>query len=671
MKRWIWRHNEALFGLGAFMVGVILFFKVDQLPGDIGDNRFNMYLLEHGYRWLLGKDGSFWSAPFFYPAQNVTAYSDSHLGTFLVYAVYRILGASRETSFQLWALTLFALNYSATWIVLRKHKFHPVAVIAAAYLFTFPQVMAAQMGHAQLMPRFMVPLAFMMGSLFVESGRPKHLFWLLTACAGQLYLGIYLGYLLSLAISVFCLVFFLLRRKWDDVWKYIKDNARQSVYRRGGAYVVCCIAFFLTLLPLALPYYNAHKDIEPNPWWLVSSMLPHWQSYLNAPNSFVWGSFLRFGAHLLPYPVEHSLFLGAMPFAAMFAFLYTCRKQMLSASQAKIGLAMVGTVLLLAIFTFNFSGHTLYRYIYDFLPGAQGIRAVTRIILILIYPIAFIFCIAINCLFRRLSRQINHNNTTRPIFVAITVLALTALDQGASVDTVSKKECRRRAAKMQQTILMGKKTDSSFSTIWVVVNNDAGASVKNLDVMLAAQALGVNTVNGYSGYAPPGFPGGMLFGVGGDWCAGLGIWARMHPGMITNESLLQIGGSCDIRDGCFPIPEGGFRLLEEGKSVGFWALNRSAVFEIPNCRDRLLDVIVSFDLISLNSRTVYIASSTDNKRTIRLEAGRPQHVELQILHCDPVRLIRFETDANGVELSGADVKLFFRVENVAATEKRD
>src|SRR5271169_1156304 len=67
--------SETLVAIVLFLVGISLFFKVDQIPGGFDDARFNMYVLEHGYRWLLGLDKSFWSAPFFYPAQNVITYS--------------------------------------------------------------------------------------------------------------------------------------------------------------------------------------------------------------------------------------------------------------------------------------------------------------------------------------------------------------------------------------------------------------------------------------------------------------------------------------------------------------------------------------------------------------------------------------------------------------------
>jgi hypothetical protein len=48
-----WLH-ETILGVLLFLVGMALFFRADQIVGDLGDSRFNMYVLEHGYRWLAG-----------------------------------------------------------------------------------------------------------------------------------------------------------------------------------------------------------------------------------------------------------------------------------------------------------------------------------------------------------------------------------------------------------------------------------------------------------------------------------------------------------------------------------------------------------------------------------------------------------------------------------------
>ena len=61
--------------------------------------------------------------------------------------------------------------------------------------------------------------------------------------------------------------------------------------------------------------------------------------------------------------------------------------------------------------------------------------------------------------------------------------------------------------------------------------------------MLAGQDLGLNVVSGYSGLIPKGYPPAVFF-LTGDGCNDLGVWARMHPGTITANSILEIGYAC-------------------------------------------------------------------------------------------------------------------------------
>jgi hypothetical protein len=539
--------SETLVAILLFLVGVSLFFRVDQIPGGFDDARFNMYVLEHGYRWLLGLDKSFWSAPFFYPAQNVITYSDNHLGSFLFYSVFRILGAGRETAFQLWGITLFTLNYFVTWIVLRRQGFHPIGAIAAAYVFTFPFIMGIRIGHIQLAPRFMVPVALWMASRFFETGKGKYLHWFLAACAYQIYLGIYIGYFLILSISSFCLFLFLLGRRWNSINSFIKSVDRSAIVRRGVEYAASCIGFVLVLLPLTIPYYQTQREIGHRTWEEIVPMLPHWQSYLQAPESYLWGKLLRFG-DVLPLSFEQALFLGALPYLSIVAFVYLSLKRRINPAGSEIRFAMLGVLLLLAVLTLYCSGFSLYRYVWAYLPGAGGIRAVTRISLVLIYPVAFIFGSVVTHIMTALAPARAGSKSVLQLLLGVSVLGLTVLDQTTSFSAaagVTKRECKRRVAKLEARIVQARANDLNRNVLWVNDQSDKNFvwSFENLDAMLAGQDLGLNVVNGYSGLSPKGYPPAMFF-LTGDCCNDLADWARMHPGTITSNSLLEIGSVC-------------------------------------------------------------------------------------------------------------------------------
>ena len=74
-----------IFSFGIINCGRDLFgVDLERYPGDLADTRFNNIILEHDYQWLIGSQESLWDPPFFYPAKNMLAGGDNHLGTFLI-----------------------------------------------------------------------------------------------------------------------------------------------------------------------------------------------------------------------------------------------------------------------------------------------------------------------------------------------------------------------------------------------------------------------------------------------------------------------------------------------------------------------------------------------------------------------------------------------------------
>ncbi|MBV9391930.1 MAG: hypothetical protein JOY96_08575 [Verrucomicrobia bacterium] len=536
----LWR-TEISLGTGLFLVGIVQFFRVDQIPGDLGDSRFNMYVLEHGYRWLMHLDGSFWSAPFFYPAPDVITYSDNHLGSFLFYSVFRIFGAGRETAFQLWAVTIFSLNYFITWIVLWRHRCNAVGAAGAAYVFTFGLAMAAQMTHIQLAPRFMVPIAFWMSSRLIETGLPKYLHGLLAACAYQIYLGIYVGYFLILSLVPFCLALFLIQQRWTRIGSFIKQSDCKISYRLIE-YTVSCLVFVLVLLPIAIPYYRTHQWVGNRSWEEVMKMLPRTRSYFYGPDSILWGKISQQIGAELPFCNEHKLFPGVLPYLAIIAFVYLRLKNKTDRALSQAGLAMIGVLLVLVLLTSYRYRFALYHSIWTFFPGAGAIRGVSRIALVLLYPVVFIFAVTGTAI---MQGHVQIGARWKQGFLGLGLLLLTVVDQAAVSLSVSKRECKRRITQMETAMLQARGSRVDRNVFWVNQNNGDPYYVKDLDVMLAGQALGMNVVNGYSGLVPKGYAF-RLTALEGDWCDDLRNWAKINPGFITDDSLIQIGSRCQL-----------------------------------------------------------------------------------------------------------------------------
>ena len=651
------RSSASALAVIVFAVGFLLFFKAGTVPGGLSDSRFNMYVLEHGYRWLMGLDKSFWTAPFFYPTPNTIAYSDNHLGSFLFYSVFRILGSSRETAFGFWAITIFVLNYFVTLVVLWDQKFHPIAAISSAYIFTFSLIMASQMDHVQLAPRFMVPVAFWMAHLFIETGKSRFLGLLFVACAYQIYLGIYIGYFLVVCLIPFCAILFFYRRKWLVIHSFIKSTNARAVIRRGLIYGGLAVAFVVVLLPIAIPYYQVQEGVGRRSWEEVVPMLPRWRSYLYAPLSIVWKEVLQFGV-ALPATGEHELFIGLLPGVGILVLAYLLIKKKLAISEPALALAMIGVLFCAGVLTLYLFGFSLYRYAWAYIPGAGGIRGVTRIMLVLIYPVAFIFGMSVtHCLNNRLAGRATW---LRGLF-GLGVLTLIVVDQAAAVPSMSIAECLARIDKLKSRI-----GNSGRTVLWLNDTDGGHFVFRHLDAMLAGQDLGLNVVNGYSSLPPNGYTAPLLT-LSGDLCAGIAVWARTHPLTITDKNLLQLGEVCEIPDhGYLPTPMKGFSGVDASKAFHAWVISRSAELGVPYIPGKAGWVIVSFDLSTLNPRSIKITEPDGMVQTVGLVPGQKRHVEMRLTLTKPNSVIRLETDTDGVKPANGDLRtLFYGVENLS------
>ena len=193
-----------LFLIGMYLVPMrIMGFDFSRIPGDLGDSRFNNYILEHGHRYLAGDEEQFWTAPFMFPQENNVALSDNLLGTLPVYSFFRTVGCDRETSFQWWFLMMFVLNFWDSWYTFYKLTGNMIGAALGAFVFAFSLPVIAQINHVQLMPRFAIPLCFLFLIGYFRTLSPKFFAGFLLMMGLQFYCGMYMGFLLLLSVMLF------------------------------------------------------------------------------------------------------------------------------------------------------------------------------------------------------------------------------------------------------------------------------------------------------------------------------------------------------------------------------------------------------------------------------------------------------------------------------------
>lgn len=502
--------SVCLFGVGCF-----LYFSPERVPGDLGDARFNMYVLEHGFRWLKGLEGSFWSPAFFYPAHDVMAYSDAHIGTLPIFALLRDLRLTRESAFIGWMVVCCALNYAGAFWVLSgiTHSFFLPSAMGA-YLFTFGLPVMAQIGHAQLIPRFFVPFAFLFFLRFVEERKARLWYLLLLCVVSQFYVSIYTGFFLVICLACTALAWLVVHRK--EILRIIQWSFRVRTF-------AATIFLIMLLYPLAQPYYNAsklvmNKDIKRVE---IAMMLPRVRSYFHGPHSVLWGSWASFGDALMMNH-EHMLFFGILPILSV-AYLSArfIRSGKTHGNFPQIGVAgVLGCGLVLAAtVTLSVRGVSIYAMM-SAIPGTEAIRAVARIVVVMMFPLSGVFCVASNSFLKGVCRRFGKRLAT---VAGVVLVLLLITDQRAKVSSFSVEDSIERVQVMKSEFLLTGK-----EILWARrYSNREPFYVNSLTAMLTAQELGVPTVNGYSGNTPPGYPS-SLFIDEEDAPEGLRQWFALH-----------------------------------------------------------------------------------------------------------------------------------------------
>lgn len=526
------------------IVGPLHSFTIGQgLPGDLGDSRLNLTVLEFFNRTLIatlhGQPASFVNAPFFYPWPRVTNFADTLWGDAEVYAVFRALGLGQLASFRAWFVAASVLTYVAAFISFRQFGLRAWGAAAGAFLFTFCLPMAAQFNHVQLVYRLWIPPAVLALHRFltrqsVRAGAACVLFLGL-----QLAVSIYLGLFLCLLLAAYALALCLVARHhvFSLRWTALRAASTAELVMAGAM----LIAGLAVIAVVAIPYREVQAMYGfVRPWPDVASQLPHLGSYLLTGISFLWPDLTGTLRYALVW--EQQLFPGAASVVAVGWFAVSRRARL----HQPLAAPMLMAAAIVVAITLNLHGHTLYRLIYQ-LPGFVAIREVARVILVVMLPVAVLFGLLIDDLADTARRG--------PIRYAMAVALSALLVAECSLIRVpasAPQDWRARTAALEAELPKPPPPHAILAVAtppgsavgfwpWVIVQTDA---------QLVAISLGIPTLNGYSGNLPNGWKTmSMCADVAHDIRAGRHFRAEhgLPAETISPDQLVLVGfGTCGL-----------------------------------------------------------------------------------------------------------------------------
>lgn len=498
MNKYISSHN--LWFWLAFLAGFFVItlpyigFNFEWLPGDLGDTRFNLFILEHGKQFLSGEVASFWSANFMYPEPEIISLSDNLLGAMPIYAFFRWIGFGLFSAFQLWVVVLTLLNYWASYklssFLIKDYK---IAVITA-FIFTFSLSLTSQMNHVQMLPRFAFPFALLFLFKWFENFNSRDFGLALLLFVYQFYCGIYLGFMSFLPFIIVLGI---------GVYHYRKNILlRLKKVRELLRYVSLTAINFVFLILLFLPYLRRAKDGQLNTYEQIYESIPTGLSYLSvSPSSWLYGSTNEIVTNYTAF-WDHWIspgFLTILSFIIIIVLLIVHyglnKKTLIKKLPINLKWTLIAGVVTFIVFL-RIDNYSLYYFLQK-LPGFGAMRSITRIVNV---ELLFFGLATGVLLVKLLSRWIKYPFLIMSLSIGFLLVENYCIP--SKVLRVSKTEMQNRHNQLREKM---KHLEEGTIISYEPEELEKSIETYQIDAMLAAQSLHLKSINGYSGTAPIDF----------------------------------------------------------------------------------------------------------------------------------------------------------------------
>jgi hypothetical protein len=239
--------------------------------------------------------------------------------------------------------------------------------------------------------------------------------------------------------------------------------------------------FVVLVAPLALRYREALVQVGGRSYAGIASLLPWPQSWFYPGASWLWGWTTEFPIFRELPSGEHVMGFGLLTILVGLAGLWLRRRDPI----AQWLVIIVGLIVILSTVV---AGHSLWRLVHQVVPGANAIRAVTRIWLVCVLPLA----LAVAAVIGRLERR----------GYACAALLLGALCVGEQLypkGGYDKVQVRAEVARIARAI------PPTARAFFVSVSRAEWEVRPHYDAMWAALEANLPTINGYLGNYPRGY----------------------------------------------------------------------------------------------------------------------------------------------------------------------
>ncbi len=494
--------------------------------GDRGDGRLTMLLAEHWWNVFRGKE-PFFELRMFYPAENVIGYTDMMLGLGVLHSLFRGLGMDMYGAYRLALISVHVLGTAVLFLVLKKKfRLETGWSMVGVVSFSYSNVYAMLLGHTQLMMLSFVPLLVLFLINIVETFSRKRRqcnIWAIFFIA-SFVLTMYTSWYIAFFTALFLLLFgkvFLIRGICGQ-----RQILIEALRRMRGRWVdIICWIFLAALLmiPFLRVYLPVMMQTSGYDWLETAAFLPEAADLINVGTNNLAEGWLM---ELLDLDARGYVGEIKQGYPLVFWFLFLILFLWLTDSEKKenarrrfwiqcLGIScIIGVSLTLRL---SANGLSLWRFVYEIIPGAKSIRTVCRFLMYLTLPFSMYAAIAgqemSRCFLKKRDFSGNQKGRRRAIRIRSAIVYLTAgllfvfninTEAVYSMNTVS-------AGRDLIENVSEPPADCEVFYIRDSSGNQGGEEwmfaccIAQLDAVEIANRYGIKTINGYSGQFPPGW----------------------------------------------------------------------------------------------------------------------------------------------------------------------
>lgn len=279
----------------------------------------------------------------------------------------------------------------------------------------------------------------------------------------------------------------------------------------GGALV-----FMVGLLPLFLVYMPVSASVGPRSYGSAHELTPDaWSLIQMGERNYIWGGVSAALLRLHPlFSSELYIGIGLVPSLALLALILWAVRTIVhdmripkpdGVTPDSGRLFLAALILAMAVFYViamkYWDGSSPWRFVYRFVPGADGLRAIARHVLVLALPMSIAFAVIVHRGMQTISAQPTALVRRGLTAALLAVVAFGIVEQFGRMPSFSTKEERARLETLAASL-------PRHCAVFYAVAAPVRVPIKHeeqIDAMLVSIMRGVPTLNGYSGHVPPGW----------------------------------------------------------------------------------------------------------------------------------------------------------------------